>query len=510
MPSSRRDFILRASVIAGTALLPVYGQGLLARPKLSANPFTLGLASGDPTPHGVVLWTRLAPSPMADDGGMPFEAVPVGWELADDEGFTRIVRHGTAWALPQAAHSVHVEVEGLQPDRLYFYRFHVGSELSPTGRTRTTPTRGADVQALRYAFTACQHYETGHYGPYRQLVADDPQLILFLGDYIYEKPGIDGRVRRHPDEPAADLASYRRRYALYKLDRDLQAAHAAAPWMTIWDDHEVRNNYSGDQTPEGNDRATLLVRRAAAYQAYYEHMPLRRRSIPVGPDMQIYRSLDWGRLARFQLLDARQYRDFLPCPEQAKGGNAVPDCSDRLDPARSLLGAKQERWLFNELASSRAQWNVLTQQFMMAEARRPDPETGEIRFAADGWDGYPAARDRVLAFWRDAQVSNPIAIGGDSHAFIASEMSIGDGPVIAPAFVGGSLSSTSGPEFDDMVKNSPQVRFAENRLRGYSLVDVTPATSTLTMRAAADATDPDTATSTLKTFVTEHGVPGFA
>jgi len=510
MHTSRRDFLVRASLVAGTALLPIYGQPLLANPTFATNPFTLGVASGDPAPDGVVLWTRLAPAPLADDGGMPAEAVPVGWELAEDEAFGRVVRKGTVWAMPQAAHSVHVEVDGLLPDRPYFYRFHVGSELSPTGRTRTTPVAGADVHALRYAFTACQHYETGYYGAYRQLVADDPAFVLFLGDYIYEKAGIEGRVRRHPDEPAADLASYRRRHAVYKQDRDLQAAHAAAPWLTIWDDHEVQNNYSAEESQAGRDSARFLVRRAAAYQAYYEHMPLRRRSIPVGPEMQIYRRFDWGRLARFQLVDCRQYRSAFPCAAETADRNRIPDCVERRDPARTMLGAGQERWLFSELASSPARWNVLTQQFMMAEARRPD-ESGAFGFAGDGWDGYPAARERILAFWRDAKIANPIAIGGDSHAFIASQMSIApDGPVIAPAFVGGSLSSTAGDEFDDMVRNSPQVRFGESRRRGYSLVEVTPAASTLTMRAAGDATDPQTTTSTLRTFTVENGVPGFA
>lgn len=510
MQTTRRNFIVRASMIAGTTLLPIYAQPVLAQVRFSSNPFTLGVASGDPAPDGMVLWTRLAPSPMQEDGGMPAEAVRVGWEVADDERFQRVVQRGVTWALPQSAHSVHVEVEGLRPDRVYYYRFHLGSEESPVGRTRTTPLAGADVQALRYAFTACQHYETGYYGPYRQLIADDPALVLFLGDYIYERAGLPDRIRRHPDEPAADLASYRRRHALYKSDSNLQAAHAAAPWMTIWDDHEVENNYNSDVSQRGGDPEKFLVRRAAAYQAYYEHMPLRRRSIPVGPNMQLYRRLDWGRLVQFQFLDARQYRDHAPC-EQPRGRSTDASCTNRLDPSRSILGNEQERWLYAQLGASEAKWNVLAQQFMMAEARRPDPETGELRSGVDGWDGYPAARDRILAFLRDAKIANPIAIGGDSHAFIASEMAIGaDGPVIAPAFVGGSLSSTSGPGFDELVRNSPQVRFGRNDVRGYSLVDVTRETSVVTMRAAANALDPDTTTSTLKSLVIEDGVPGFS
>jgi alkaline phosphatase D len=505
MDFSRRTLMGQAAWIAGASLLPAWSQPVLARTRFSGHPFTLGVASGDPAPDGMVLWTRLAPDAMTPDGGMPPEAVAVGWEIADDAGFRSIVRSGQVLARPQAAHSVHVEVEGLRPGRDYFYRFHAGTETSPVGRTRTSPRPGDDVQALRYAFTACQRYENGYYAGYRQMVADDPAVIFFLGDYIYEQAARDGLPRRHNDEAATDLASYRRRHSLYKLDPDLQAAHAAAPWMAIWDDHEVQNNYSNDLAAGHQTRAEFLQRRAAAYQAYFEHMPMRRRAMPVGPSAEIYRTLDWGRLAQFQLIDCRQFRSDPPCADPVTAA-----CAARLDPALTLLGAKQEAWLMDRLGSSTAKWNVLTQQFMMAEARRPDPKTGETTFSTDGWDGYPDARDRVLTRWRDSKVSNPMAIGGDSHAFIASDLGIGpDGPVIAPAFVGGSMSSTSGPEFPGMVANSPRVRFGASERRGYTLVETTPRQSLVTMRATEDATRSDTTTTTLKRFVVEDGVPGF-
>lgn len=491
MSGTRRDLLNRAAWAAGVSLLPAWGQTAMARVGDDAYPFGLGVASGDPSADGFVLWTRLAPHPLEDDGGMPPLPVQVNWEVARDDQFRTIVRTGQSIAVPQSAHSVHVELEGLEPGRDYFYRFHAGSETSPTGRTRTTPPQGADVSALRYAFTACQRYENGYYAGYRQMVADDPAIIFFLGDYIYEQAARDGLPRRHNAEAATDLRTYRLRYALYKADPDLQAAHAAAPWMAIWDDHEVINNYSGGHHEQLDD-ATLMRRRAAAYQAYYEHMPLRRRSVPVGPDMHIYRALNWGRLAQFQLLDCRQYRDIAS-----------------LEGSPSMLGETQEKWLHAQLSSSQAQWNILTQQMMMAEARRPDPKTGRNTPSLDGWDGYGAARDSLLAYWRDSNTKNPIAIGGDSHAFIASDLSIGDGPVIAPAFVGGSLSSTSGPDFDQMVEASPRVRFGESKRRGYTLVDVTPQTSLVSMRATLDATQADTPTNTLKQFVVESGVPGF-
>lgn len=507
MDFSRRNLMGQAAWAAGVAILPAWGQPVLARPRFSGHPFTLGVASGDPTPDGIVLWTRLAPQAMEPDGGMPAEAVRVSWEVAHDQSFRSVTRRGESLAEPQMGHSVHVEVDGLAPGRDYFYRFHVGTETSPIGRTRTSPRPGDDVQTLRYAFTACQRYENGYWAGYRQLIADDPAVIFFLGDYIYEQAARDGLPRRHNAEETTDLASYRRRHALYKLDPDLQAAHAAAPWLAIWDDHEVKNNYSDDLAAGGQTREAFLLRRGAAYQAYYEHMPMRRRARPVGPMAEIYRTLDWGRLAQFQLLDCRQFRTEPPC----RDAEAVTDsCEARNDPNGTMLGATQEAWLMDQLSGSTAKWNILTQQFMMAEARRPDPRTGEVTYSNDGWDGYPQARDRVLTRWRDAKVANPMAIGGDSHAFIASDLGIGpDGPVIAPAFVGGSMSSTSGPDFKTMVDNSPRVRFGEAERRGYTIVDVTPRQSLVTMRATQDATRPDTTTSTLKQFVVEDGVPGF-
>lgn len=501
MTMRRREMLIRAAWLAGVALTPAWGLPVAARSRFQTDPFSLGVASGDPAPDGVVLWTRLAPQPLAPDGGMPPEAVAVAWEVADDEGFQRVVAKGKARAEPQAAHTVHVEVEGLRPGRTYFYRFHAAGETSPVGRTRTAPAPGADVQRLRYAFTACQQYEAGFYAGYRQMVADDPELIFFLGDYIYEGPPRNGLPRRHNAVVPVDLASYRQRIALYKTDKHLQAAHAAAPWLVIWDDHEVHNNYGGDHPPDGVTLQQYLSRRAAAYQAYYEHMPLRRRSKPVGPAAEIYRTLDWGRLAQFQLLDGRQYRDAPP----RQGEEA-----ERLNPARSMLGARQEAWLVDQLSASRAQWNVLAQQFMMGEARRPDPKTGEVRYSLDGWDGFPAARDRVLTRWRDASVSNPMAIGGDSHAFIASDLGVGpDGPVVAPAFVGGSMTSGAAVDISTFAAASPRVRFGESTKRGYSIVDVDRGRSLVTMRAVADAKREDSPVGDLKQFVVENGVPGF-
>ena len=254
--------LTRRSVVAGSAGLVfatslagrptrVLGQGTpeaipVGTPGFASSPFTLGVASGDPLPDSIVLWTRLAPDPLAADGlgGMPDVPVAVRWELADDDAFRQIVQSGTATASPTLAHSVHVDVTGLAPNRTYFYRFTAGNEVSPTGRTRTAPAPGTAVDRLRFAFASCQKYEDGFFTSYPHIVADDPDLVVFLGDYIYEyaSADLDDPVRAITGGKLAVLSDFRNRHATYKTDADLQAAHAAAPWIVTWDDHEVTND----------------------------------------------------------------------------------------------------------------------------------------------------------------------------------------------------------------------------------------------------------------------------
>jgi alkaline phosphatase D len=511
-PLSRRGLLGRAAWLAGASLLPAGGRAL-ARPKLGSYPFSLGVASGEPAPDGMVLWTRLAPRPFDPAGGMPPEPVRVRWTVAEDAGLTRVVRQGAVAAEPQAGHSVHVEVAGLRPDRPYWYRFEADGEVSPVGRTRTTPAPGAEVERLRFAFSSCQKFEAGYFGAYTHMVEDAPDLILFLGDYIYEgDPGSRDAVRLHPNPEPKDVGGYRVRYAAYKADPMLQAAHAAAPWMVIWDDHEVENDYRGDRDQDDGDPVAFLQRRAAAYQVYYEHMPLRRRSLPVGPAMQLYRSLDWGRLAQFQFVDDRQYRGFRPCRPPGSGrGKLVPDCEERRDPRRSLLGAAQEAWLLDTLANSRARWNLLAQQTLFGELAVRDPEAPQtVAYSSDGWDGAPASRTRILQRWREAKVSNPVALGGDVHAFAAGELrETPAGPAIGTEFVGGSISSF-GPDAASAARvkaMNPHLRHFDGALRGYARVDVTPTRSTTTFRGL-DATVPQTPVADLASFVVESGRPG--
>jgi len=355
----RRGFLTLAGA-AGAAVAtgaPLAGAQR-GRARVVGYPFTLGVASGDPAPDGAVLWTRLAPAPLSG-GGMPDRRVPVDWEVATDERFRRRVQRGTVQARPEQGHSVHVELEGLEPGREYFYRFRAAGELSPVGRTKTAPAAAARPDALAFAFVSCQQYEHGYFTAYRHLSDEDLDVVVHLGDYIYEyapnvydTPG--GNPRAHSSREITTLEDYRNRHAQYKTDPELQLAHSRFPWILTWDDHEVDNNWADEIPEDGQPRGAFLRRRAAAFQAYWEHMPLRRTSRPRGIDMQLYRRIAFGDLAEFNVLDTRQFRADQPC-----GDRFPATCEERLDEGRSITGAAQERWLLDGLEDSRARWNVL-------------------------------------------------------------------------------------------------------------------------------------------------------
>jgi alkaline phosphatase D len=504
--SSRRQLLVQAAALAGAALTPAAWTSAVAATRLADNPFGLGVASGEPTPDGMVLWTRLAPKPREPMGGMTAAPMVVRWEIAADPELRNIVARGRALAVAEAGHSVHVEVRGLRPGREYWYRFNAGGHASPFGRTRTTPARGAPVERLKLAYASCQKYSAGYYSAHAALAADQPDLVLFLGDYIYEEAHTGKGVRAHPATEPVDLAGYRERYAWYKGDADLQAAHAAAPWMVTWDDHEVANDYGDDQDRTNPDPTTFLKRRAAAYQAFYENMPLRRTQRPVGPDMLLYRSKAWGDLAQMQLLDTRQYRNRRTCDAVSDGKRIPMDCPERSDPARSLLGQDQERWLQAEFRNSRARWNLLGQQYLMEQLITRLGKVGN-----DGWDGYVASRRRVLEGWRDAKVSNPVVLGGDIHCFFAGELALTpDGPPIASEFVGGSISSL-GAEAKDiklLMMANRRLTYGEGETRGYGRVELTPKTCTVTFRGVENALVEKSTVRDLAKFVVEDGVAG--
>ncbi|MGV9327535.1 alkaline phosphatase D family protein [Streptosporangium sandarakinum] len=470
---SRRTFLTIAA--AGAGGLALTGAGLPSR-TLPRDPFTLGVASGDPSRDGFVLWTRLAVDPLAPDGrgGMPSRDVDVEWQVAADERFARVVRSGAETARPGAAHSVHVEPAGLEPGREYFYRFRVAGHVSPTGRTRTAPVA---LSPLTLAVAACAHYEHGYYTAYRRLAEQEPDLVVHLGDYLYEyahrgytAPG--GAVRRHAGDRCATLADYRLRHAQYKTDPDLRAAHAAAPWLVAFDDHEVENNWAAGVSGNGTPR--FARRRADAFRAYYENMPLRRASVPHGASMRVHRRVDWGPLARFHLLDTRQFRDDQACDDGARAG-----CDDRLDTGRSMLGEDQRRWLLDGLAASGARWNLVGQQVLMA---RKDTRVGpgsEVNL--DSWDGYAAERARLLAGFRDSGAANPVVLTGDAHMHHAADLRLDfddpDSPRVAVELVTSSISSDGDGYRDEgkvaeTIAENPHISYLDQR-RGYIVCRVT-------------------------------------
>jgi alkaline phosphatase D len=476
-------------------------------------PFTLGVASGDPAAGGVVLWTRLAPQPLLADGGMPARAVPVDWQVAAEPRLVRIVRGGTVLAQPGLAHAVHVEVDGLDPARTYWYRFRAGGELSPVGRTRTLPAPGASPGRLALAVVSCQHYEHGYYTAYRHLAEEDLDLVVHLGDYLYETAPAEGQPRRHAGPAPTDLAGYRLRHALYRTDPDLQAAHAAVPFVLTWDDHEVENDYADDQSERFGPPAAFRRRRAAAYRAYWEHLPLRRRSRPRGPAARLYRRLRFGDLAELAVLDTRQYRDDQPCHDNGVGrGQVVAGCRERLDLARTLLGPEQRRWLLAGLDRSLARWNVVAQQLLMAELElQPGPG---LAYGSDGWDGYAGDRARILQFLQARRPSNPVVLGGDMHSFWVNDLKLENqqpgAAVLASEFVGTSVSSSGPPyeQYSAYLADNPHVRFFESRWRGYLRCLADRGSWITDLRVVESVERPGAPVRTLASFAVEDGRPG--
>lgn len=494
-PATRRRVLL-----GGAAALGVAAVTGLATPTERRGLFSLGVASGDPLPDGVVLWTRLAPDPLAPDGrgGLPDQPVSVGWQIAADERFTQVVRSGVAVAQGDQAHSVHVEVCGLRPGTEYFYRFRAGTELSPIGRTKTAPLPGVD--RFSFVFASCQHYADGFYNAYAHLAREDLDLVVFLGDYIYEggSQGSIGRGQR-PAREIRTLADYRVRFAQYKTDADLQAAHAAFPWVAVFDDHEVENDWAADNSGSGIAPEDFRQRRGHAFQAYYEHLPLRAAQRPGGPAMLIHRRLAFGDLLDLHVLDTRQYRS-----------DQVPD-AQRADPTRTMLGDAQRDWLFRNLAGPTARWNVLAQQVFFSQLA---PASGAQTRSDDAWDDYVNERNEVRD--RLARAGNPVVITGDAHAsFVADVKADFDdpgSPAVATEFVGTSITS-EGDGVDQtpgdlaQLRVNPHLRFV-NRKRGYVSNVVTRGEWTAAYRVVDHVSRHGSPVRDRATFVLEDGRRG--
>jgi len=507
---ARRRFLAQAAALAAASALPSCATRA-QKPSFTSDPYTLGIASGSPREESVVLWTRLAPRPL-EGGGLDPVPFTVRWQVAHDEGFQRIAREGQEIATPDGAHAVHAEAGGLEPGRAYFYRFICGDAVSPVGRTRTTPRAGQGDERLRFAFASCQQYEQGFYVAHRHLAAEQPDLVLFLGDYIYESSWGRDHVRHYGVANPYTLEEYRNRYAVHKGDADLQRAHAAAPWIVTWDDHEVQNDYANDRGEELDPN--FLARRQAAYRAFYEHMPLRK-SVLVDGSYRIYDRFEWGALATFHVVDDRQYRAYEVCPKPGRGGSNVvcPACTERLDPSRTMLGAAQEAWLDAGFARSRARWNVLTQQTLMAPAGGRDKD-GRLMHWTDGWDGYPAARAKLLDSMVRNALSNPVVIGGDVHAQYFADLHRDPediaSPIVAAELCGTSITSQgpSAARVQAIMDASPWIRYGTGSLRGYTLVDVTRDGLEARLRAVDTVKRTEASIRTARTARVAAGRPG--
>lgn len=511
----RRALLKGATMLAASAVFaPMMRARAQPAPRFVAYPFQLGVASGYPHPSGVTLWTRLCASPLEPDGGVAETSLPVRYEVATDDKFGRIVKSGAIGAFDENRHAVRIDLEGLEPARWYHYRFMVGNEVSPVGRTRTADAAGADVRKLRFAIGSCQHFEQGWFEAHRHLAAENLDLMLFLGDYVYESSWGDVRVRKHVNEEAYTLEQYRLRYSQYRADADLQAMHARVPWAFAWDDHEVDNDWASGISEHLDPQ--FLVRRAAAFQAFWENMPLPRRMWPSATGMRLYDRVRFGRLATFHMLDDRQYRTPQPCPDAFKGAGSrtLPesDCRALGDANYTMLGARQSQWL-DEGLRERSRWHLLGQQTLMSPLWGESPE-GKRTVWTDGWDAYRASRTRVLEAMQRNGEANHVVLGGDIHATAIARLhrDVDDAstPVVASEFCGTSITAQGWKpgEFDARVKLNPHILYGDDSRRGYLAFELTPELLRCNVRNLVDVADPTTGIETKASFVVEAGMPG--
>ncbi|MFT5132440.1 MAG: alkaline phosphatase D [Gammaproteobacteria bacterium] len=502
----RREFLIRSSM--GLSALQLAGP-VSARPVFSASPFSLGIASGDVTDSSVVLWTRLAPAPLEMDGGIGQFTIPVSWTLAQDPAMKNIIQRGESHAAPQLAHSVHVDIEGLTSNAEYWYQFSAGNYQSEVGRTRTLPAINEDIDSIRFITASCQNYSHGYFIAYEHMVADKPDFIIHLGDYIYDT-SFGETFRQHETEKApVSLADYRRRHALYKTDKHLQHAHAQIPFFTTIDNHDAIEDRDPDK----------FAQRAAAYQAWYEHMPVRGYGAIGDNRFDLQRKISLGDLVQISLLDSRQFRDKKDLCRDSMDpnygfGNYRERCSDLISEDRSMLGLAQERWLEDSLLQNKAAWNVIAS---------PGPFL-PFRYYVDGkelsyigaWDAYPANRQRIADTLNATKSGHPIILSGDVHSFWAV-----DGQLIKDQaerlsvveFVTSSITANwplplAKPVTDNLT-NNPQVKFYEPDKRGYLLHEVNSTEWKTTARAMRDVRDEQSQAFSLASFLVNNGKAGF-
>jgi alkaline phosphatase D len=407
---------------------------------------------------------------------------------------------------------VHAKPQGLDANRWYWYRFTALGQRSVVGRTRTAPA-SSDRSKLVMAVASCQRFDAAPFAAWRHLSEQPLDAVMFLGDYIYEGGSSPDAWRPHVGGTCRTLDQYRARYAQYKSDRELQAAHAACPWWIVWDDHEVANDYAGDDVASGDRQ--FMLRRAAAYQAYWEHMPFTMAQRPTRGDMRIHDRFTWGRLATVHLLDDRQYRDPHACPYVGRDHSRNvkrSECAALMDPARSLLGAAQERWLTQGLDTVRP-WNLIGQQTLMARFAWSDP-AHDPSYWNDGWDGYPASRQRLLDAVAERELRGAVVLSGDVHThYVASLKKDFDQPksaVVASEFCGTSITSRSISQarIDAALRHNPHVHLGRGDKRGAIVLDITDRRLMAHLLAVDDERRVDSPVSTVASFVVEAGRPG--
>lgn len=478
-------------------------------PDIPSGLFALGVASGDPLADRVMLWTRLCSNPLIAGGGAPTVPVELAYDVSTNETFTSLVASGLVSATPQQGNAVHLDVTGLQPNTWYYYRFRTATETSPVGRTRTFPEPEDSPEQFKFVFASCQDYQWGYYGGWaRAAEVADLDAVVFLGDYIYElslgdlSPNKSGaRVWAAP-EPVT-LEQYRWRYAQTKSDLSLQKAHQTAPWLITFDDHEVANNYAGDVQEEDRGKPTGRERRLAAYQAWYENMPIRITPEPTSFDsLEVHKTSNFGDLANVYVIETRQSADAPACRgDDVTLTDSGPACDELNDPQRTNLGTEQEQWLIKSLTASSTTWNVLANPLMMAGLNLGTPEAPEI--GRDTWDGYPEVRARLLTALQESKVSNPVVVTGDWHAnFVLDVKASPDGETIAPEFLASSITTVLFAT--DYSASNPHLRFF-SATHSFGVVTITPSLLTCELHNLADIWDPDTTVSSIDRFEVAAG-----
>ncbi|HYI46304.1 MAG TPA: alkaline phosphatase D family protein [Actinomycetota bacterium] len=519
----RRKFIKSSVAVAGAAATSsLYRPFVYAAAAIDQGPFLHGIASGDPLARGAIIWTRLTPSDDAMPGSGKGRPTDVKWEVAADPRFRDIVRKGELTTKPQSDHSAKVDITGLKPDTRYYYRFTARGKNSPVGRLLTAPDPSSSPTNIRFGLASCSNYEAGFFSGYRHMAErNDLDFVMHLGDYIYEygkgEYGQADALKRYhdPGHEILSLEDYRRRHAQYKADEDLAALHAAHPFILTWDDHEVADNAwkRGAVNHQTEEERNFSLRRADAYKAYFEWMPIRLPA-PKTNRTRIYRSLNYGRLADVFMLDLRQYRD-----EQGDTGDGSAD-----DPSRTLTGKAQFEWFKRGLSGSQAQWHIIGNELMFTPLEAPKTQP----FNLDAWDGYRVERDGLVKHISDRSIDNVVFLTGDIHSSWAADVPADRetypvGGSAAVEFVGTSITSDNLDEItsseprttsiaaeEGLKSNNPHIKMIEFDSHGYSVVDVTEERCQVDWYYLSDRGDPKATQSFAQAWATQAGANSVA